>query len=168
MDLIDEILDDWHRERPEIDISGKAVACRLLRCHTFFIAALEKSLAPLGISPNMFSVLVTIRRKGRNAEITAKKIMEEALVTSGATSNLINKLISMRLITKRKAKGKEDSRFVFIKLTPEGRELIDRAMLIQAACERKVTARLSKAENEQLSTLLKKVQQEEVYSYADD
>lgn len=164
MDLIDEILIDWAKQRPDIDCSGKAVVCRVLRCFSNAINALDKSLKPLGISPNDFSVLVTIRRKGPAAEIAVKQVMEEVLVTSGGMTNLLNKLISSKLITKRKGTETEDARSAFIKLTPKGLDLIDKAMVTQAACERKLTQTLSNAEKKQLSNLLKKMQQEE-YSY---
>lgn len=165
MDLIDEIISDWAVQRPDIDCSGKAVVCRILFCFSHYVRALEKSLEPLGITPTIFSILVTIRRKGSQAEITVKKIMEEALVTSGATSNLINKLIELGLVAKRKGTKNEDARSTFIKLTSKGISLIDKAMEIQAACERKLTQKLTSSENKQLSKLLKKMLEEE-YEYA--
>ncbi len=160
-DLIDDILTDWKDQRPDINCSGKAVVCRILRCYTMVIAGLDKSLKPLGISPNDFSVLVTIRRKGPRAEIAVKQIMAEVLVTSGGMTNLLNKLIQLKLITKRKGTTLEDARSAFIKLTPKGLDLIDRAMEVQAACERKLTQALSTTEKKQLSELLKKMLQED-------
>jgi DNA-binding MarR family transcriptional regulator len=122
---------------------------------------LEKVLTPLGITPSIFSILVTIRRKGKKAEITVNKIMEEALMTSGGMSNLLKKTIESGLITKRKGVGDEDSRLTFVKLTPKGILLIDKAMEIQAAMERKFTQKLTTTENKQLSKLLKKMLDEE-------
>ena len=157
MDLIDEILSDWEREKPDIDWSGKAVACRILHTYSAIIAAQESTLKPLGINPTIFSVLVTIRRKGPDAEVTVSKIMQEALVTSGAMSNLINKLANLGYVTKRKASSNEDLRASFIKLTPKGLKTIDKAMIIQAACERRSVQNLNSAEKKQLSNLLKKM-----------
>ncbi len=157
MDIVDEIMSDWTHQRPDIDCSGKVVVCRILRNFSHVIAALEKSLKPLGITPNIFSVLVTIRRKGSQAEVSVKNIMEEVLVTSGAMSNLINRLIELDFITKRKGIEEEDARSAFIKLTPKGLGLIDKAMEIQAACERKLTQTLSDAEKLQLAELLRKM-----------
>lgn len=158
MDLIDEIMADWATQRPDIDCSGKVVVCRILRCFSMMIAALDKALKPLGISPNDFSVLVTIRRKGSQTEIAVKQVMEEVLVTSGGMTNLLNKLIQSGLITKRKGTKEEDARSAFVKLTPKGLNLIDKAMEIQAACERQLTQALSDTEKKQLSALLKKIQ----------
>jgi DNA-binding MarR family transcriptional regulator len=161
MNLIDEIISDWSAQRPDIDCSGKAVVCRILRYYSTIIAALEKSLKPFGITPNIFSVLVTIRRKGPHAEVVVKKIMQEVLVTSGAMSNLLNKLIDADLVTKRRGMEEEDERSAFIKLTPKGLALIDKAMEKQAACERKLTEVLTSIEKQQMSELLKKLLQEE-------
>ena len=161
MSLVGEILEDWALQRPDIDCSGKAVVCSLLQVYSTVVTALEKSLKPFGITPNVFSVLVTIRRKGTNTEVTVKKIMEEALVTSGAMSNLLNKLIKIDLISKRKGAGDEDERASFIKLTPKGLTLIDKAMEAQAACERRITANLNISDKQQLAGLLTKLLPEE-------
>lgn len=164
MDIIDEIISDWTIQRPDIDCSGKVVICRILRSFSKAIAALEKSLKPLGITPNIFSILVTIRRKGTQAEITVKTIMDEVLITSGAMSNLLNRLIELDLISKRRGIEEEDSRSAFIKLTSKGLALIDQAMEVQATCERKLTQTLSNTEKQQLAELLKKMLPED-HSY---
>jgi DNA-binding MarR family transcriptional regulator len=87
--------------------------------------------------------------------------MEEVLVTSGGMSNLLNKLIESKLIIKRKGIDKEDARSAFIKLTPKGLAIVDKAMEVQAACERKLTQALTATEKQQLSKLLKKMGQED-------
>lgn len=160
MDIVDEIISDWATQRPDIDCSGKAVVSRILRSNNIIIAAVAKALKPLDINPTIFSALVTIRRKGPRAEITVKTIVQEALVTSGGASNLLNQLLKLKLITKRKGTQKEDSRSVFVKLTPKGLALIDQAMEIQAAAERKITQNLTATEKRQLTHLLKKIQLE--------
>ena len=163
MDLIDEILSDWAMQRPDINVSGKAVVCRILQVYSYMIAELERSLKLLKITPNIFSVLVTIRRKGPDAELPVKNIMHEVLVTSGGMSNLLNRLIHEDLVIKRKGAEMEDSRSAFIKLTPNGLSVIDKAMEIQAACECKLTQALTSAEKQQLSALLYKIKPEEDY-----
>jgi DNA-binding MarR family transcriptional regulator len=157
IDLINEILVDWAKQRPDIDISGKAVICGVLRCFTNYINTLETALKQFDISPNDFSVLVTIRRKGPKSEIVVKQIMEEVLVTSGGMTNLINKLVQAGLVLKRKGAKKEDARSAFVKLTPRGLDLINNAMEVQAACERKLTYMLSDVEKQQLAELLQKM-----------
>jgi DNA-binding MarR family transcriptional regulator len=72
-------------------------------------------------------------------------------------SNLINRLIELDFITKRKGIEEEDAHSSFIKLTPKGLGLIDKAMEVQAACERKLTQTLSNAEKLQLAELLRKM-----------
>lgn len=159
MDLIDEIITDWSMQRPDIDCSGKAIVCGMLRFYSHYISLLEKALKPLGIASNVFSVLVTIRRKGEQSEMNVKKIIEEVLVTSGGMSNLLGRLIDAELITKRP--DSNDARSMLIKLTPKGLHIVNKAMEIQAACERKLTHSLTEDERQQLSTLLKKIKPEE-------
>ena len=161
MDLVDEIMSDWSKQRPDIDCRGKEVVCRMLRFHSSYISTVEKSLKKLKIAPNVFSVLVTIRRKGAHAEINVKDIIPGVLITSGAMSNLIIRLVNTGLVSK--LQDTLDARSMLVKLTPKGLALIDEAMEIQAACERKLTERLTNDEKSQLSQLLRKVLPEDPY-----
>jgi len=158
MDLVDEIMEDWSKQRADIDCSGKAIICRTLRTHSYYISLLDKALKAVDMAPNVFSVLVTIRRKGETAEINVKKIIDEVLFTSGAMSNLLKRLVNKGYISKRQ--DDNDARSVLVKLTPSGLRLIDKAMEIQAACERKITNELTVNERKQLSELLRKIQPE--------
>ena len=155
MDLIDKILQDWERERPDIDCGGKAVVCRILRLYSIYIDKFEARLKPLAITPNVFSVLVTIRRRGPNAEVNVKDIIDEVLVTSGGMSNLLLRIIKTKLIKKRP--DPKDARSMLIKLTSHGLTIVDKAMEIQAACEREMVNTLTSEENAQLALLLKKL-----------
>ena len=74
-------------------------------------------------------------------------------------SNLITRLINTGLVTKRQ--DTLDARAMLVKLTPKGLKQIDEAMVIQAACERKLTQALSPSERKQLAVLLKKMQVED-------
>jgi len=158
MNLIKEICNDWATQRPDINCSGKAVICSILRIRSNYLCHLEKALKPLGIAPNVFSVLVTLRRKGASAEISVSKIREEVLVSSGGMTNLLNRLINDALISKRACEN--DARCMLVKLTPKGLDIIDKAMEIQASLECKMTAMLTQKENNQLSDLLRKLLEE--------
>lgn len=155
MDLIEEIVSDWSTQRPDIDCSGKEIVGRMLRFYSHYYSTVERALKKLKIAPNVFSVLVTIRRKGVEAEINVKDIIPGVLITSGAMSNLLTRLINKGLVTKRQ--DTLDARAMLVKLTPMGLKLIDEAMEIQADCERKLTQVLSTAERRQLALLLKKI-----------
>lgn len=158
LDLIDEILLDWSAQRPDIDCSGKEIVSRITRFYSRYMTLLERALKPLSLAPNVFSVLVTIRRKGPMASVNVKTIIQEVLITSGAMSNLLNRLIDIGLITK--TPDPEDARSMLVQLTVTGLELIDKAMDIQAACERRLVHTLSLEEKSQLAFLLKNLNQE--------
>lgn len=155
MDLVEEIVSDWSIQRPDIDCSSKEIVGRILRFYSHYLSTLERALKKLKMAPNVFSVLVTIRRKGEDAEINVKDIIPGVLITSGAMSNLLTRLINAGLVTKRQ--DTLDARAMLVKLTPSGLKLIDEAMEIQAACERKLTQTLTPPEKKQLAALLKKI-----------
>ena len=155
--VVDHILEDWSKEMPDETTPAKGVIISLIHCYATVYSSLELLLKPLDITPTIFSALVAIRRSGPDAEIPVKNIMEQALVTSGAASNLINQLIKLDLITKRKANTKEDARSVFVKLTPHGLAFINKLIPIITAWENKITRSLSKPEKSKLTLLLKKI-----------
>ena len=64
MDLIEEIVTDWSIQRPDIDCSSKEIVGRMLRFYSHYLSTAERALKKLNMAPNVFSVLVTIRRKG--------------------------------------------------------------------------------------------------------
>ena len=88
MDLIEEIVSDWSTQRSDIDCSGKEIVGRMLRFYSHY-STVDRALKKLKIAPNVFSVLVTIRRKGIDAEINVKDIIPGVLITSGAMSNVV-------------------------------------------------------------------------------
>ena len=60
----------------------------MLRFYSHY-STVDRALKKLKIAPNVFSVLVTIRRKGIDAEINVKDIIPGVLITSGAMSNVV-------------------------------------------------------------------------------
>lgn len=155
MNLVESIVRDWKVQRPDINCSAKPAMCRLLAVQLRYLSLLEAQLKPLGIAPHVFSVLVTIRRRGPSAEVNVKTIRQEVLVTSGGMSNLLTRLITKGWISKRP--DSDDARSMRIKLTPKGRKLVDTAMEIQAACEHTLMKSLNRHEHKQLESLLQKM-----------
>jgi hypothetical protein len=63
-DAVDVILDQWRRERPDLDLSAMGVLARMSRATRLVEAAVEEVFARHGLRPGEFDVLAALRRSG--------------------------------------------------------------------------------------------------------
>lgn len=152
-DFVDWIIAGWRRERPDINIEGKGIVCRILRLYSLYYKKADFFLNRYDLKPNEFSVLMRLRRAGEGGEMTQKQLLSEVLITSGAMTNLIGRLIKTDLVEKRSSE--EDQREVFIRLTSKGLKIINEAMEVQAKVERDMVRDLKPEDKQELERLLK-------------
>jgi MarR family 2-MHQ and catechol resistance regulon transcriptional repressor len=86
-----------------------------------------RSIAQFGMGMTDFAVLEALLHKG---PLTVKQIGEKVLLTSGSMTAAVDRLAERGLVARRE--DARDRRARIIELTPEGRELIERAF----ACHR--------------------------------
>ena len=154
-DLVDQLLRDWRRERPELDASAMAVVGRILHLGRLLEADANSSLKPIGISYTDLDVLATLRRCGAPYRLTPTVLRKSVLLTSGAMTACLNRLEARGLIVR----GAQDSdrRSLTAALTAKGVKLIDKAIVARfQEAERAVTG-LAAAERAELARLLRKM-----------
>jgi hypothetical protein len=61
-DHVDEILAQWRRERPDLNVAPLGLYGRLFRIVRFSDDTLTKGLAPYGLQPGWFDLLAALRR----------------------------------------------------------------------------------------------------------
>ena len=154
-DHVDEVLEQWKRERPELDSTPVAVVGRLSRLSR----ALEDRLEPVyrehGLDGGLFDVLATLRRQGSPYRLSPRELADASMLTSSGTTKRLDRLEGAGLITRKP--DPDDRRGVLIELTPAGRKLIDAAYPQHMANEDRLLAPLTKAEQRQLAALLRKL-----------
>ena len=87
----------------------------------------SRSISQFGMVPTDFGVLEALLHKG---SLTVKQIGEKVLLTSGSMTAAVDRLEKRGLVIR--SNDDHDRRTRIISLTPEGRELIERAF----ACHR--------------------------------
>jgi MarR family 2-MHQ and catechol resistance regulon transcriptional repressor len=87
----------------------------------------NRSIAQFEMVPTDFGVLEALLHKG---PLTVKQIGEKVLLTSGSMTAAVDRLAARGLVTRND--DARDRRSRIIQLTPQGRELIERAF----ACHR--------------------------------
>jgi DNA-binding MarR family transcriptional regulator len=155
-DGVDLILEQWRRERPDLDPSAIGVVGRISRLARELEARLEPVYREHGLEPGWHDVLATLRRTGPPYRLRPSEFSGALMLTSSGTTKRLDRLEQAGLITR--APDPEDRRGVVITLTGEGRALIDAVTEAHLENERRLLGALSEAERVRLADLLRKLQ----------
>lgn len=149
------MLDQWRRERPEIDAEGMALVPRVLRLAHLYDAEMARVSHSFGLRPGWLDALSALRRIGPPHRMSASELAGWVLLSSGGMTNRLDRMEEAGLVRRRP--DPSDRRGVLVELTPRGREVIDAA--IDAHLElyaELVGAALTKAEQRTFIELLRK------------
>ncbi|MGC7098425.1 MarR family winged helix-turn-helix transcriptional regulator [Amycolatopsis lurida] len=152
-DNVDWRLDQWRTERPDLDPGPMGVVARIQRANRLLERELRENFARFDLQLWEFDVLGTIRRCGPPFRLTAGQLVEATMVTSGAITNRIDRLVTRGLVSREVDPA--NRRSVLISLTERGRELIDRVVVDHIELEAKLLHDLSGGDQEQLAGLLR-------------
>jgi DNA-binding MarR family transcriptional regulator len=112
----------------------------------------RETLAPLALEPREFGLL---RAVGAAEGQSQQAIGERLAIPPSRMVAFVDALEARSLLERRH--NPLDRRTRALHLTPSGRELLDRALVLAAGLERHLCAQLSAAEREQLLELLGRV-----------
>lgn len=154
-DLVDDILDQWSAERPELDSAPLGVVIRVMTLYRSFLRQATAALEPLELELWEYDVLSALRRQGRPYSLPATRLARETELSSGAMTNRIDRLQNRDLV--RREPDETDRRGVNVFLTSEGLRLIDRAIQFRLDAARESLRGLDGKDQKQLANLLRKV-----------
>jgi DNA-binding MarR family transcriptional regulator len=152
LDHVGRIQAEWHRERPDLDVSPQGVIGRLHRVGVLLSDQLNAVYQRFGLSEGEFDVLAALRRAGDPFERAPGELAAFTMVTTGAMTKRLDRLETAGLVTRRPSAA--DGRGRVVALTPAGRALIDEAFAAHMRNEHRVLADLSPTEAAQLEELL--------------
>ena len=151
-DHVARIQADWARERPALDVSPQGVIGRLHR----LAAALTQELVSVyrrhGLGEGEFDVLAALRRAGAPYERAPGELAQFTMVTTGAMSKRLDRLVEAGLVTRRISE--RDARARVVALTEQGLTVIDRAFTEHMANEHRLLEGLSPIEIQTLEAIL--------------
>jgi DNA-binding MarR family transcriptional regulator len=155
VDSIEPLLHAWRRERPDLESWPFAIFGRIWRLSASLVGDAEHWLAPIGLTFESFSVIVTLRRGGDPFEMNPTALYRESLLSSGAITNRIDRVEAQGLV--RRLPDPNDRRGTIVRLTPKGRALADRAIKLHFEALAELIGGIDKAERAQLALLLGKL-----------
>lgn len=154
MDKVDRILEQWHRECPDLDVSSMSLIGRFKRISQHLSVEMSKTFADHGLNMASFDVLATLRRTGPPYALSPNDLMASTMVTSGTMTNRIDQLVKAGLV--ERVRNPEDRRSVAVTLSEKGFSVIDAALKDHVKTQNKLTSSLSEAEHKKLNALLRK------------
>ena len=154
-DVVDQLLEDWRWERPDLDAAPMAVVGRILHLANRLEARANEALKAASLSYTDLDVLATLRRSGSPYRLTPTVLCRSVLLTSGAMTACLDRLEARGLLTREPEAG--DRRSLAAMLTDRGRDLADTAIGLRFAEAGAAVAALSPEEREQLAGLLRKL-----------
>lgn len=152
-DQVDEIVDQWNRERPDVDVSGMAIIGRITRLSQTIRPRLNAVFATHDLESWEFDVLATLLRNGPPHQLTPGELLDSMMITSGAMTNRLKRL-EQRGFVERSA-SPADGRQVLVTLTAAGLAKVDAALVDHAANEAEIVGALTPRQQDQLVTLLR-------------
>ncbi|MFD3651882.1 MarR family winged helix-turn-helix transcriptional regulator [Streptomyces sp. NPDC058620] len=151
------MIEDWARERPELDTTPLEVLARLhrsfLRCSTRLTTSIDRH----GLSVAGFDVLTALRRSGAPYRLTAGQLADSGLVSSAGVTLRIDRLGKDGLIVRER--DADDRRVVYSRLTDKGLATVDTVFAEHLDNERRMLGGLSPSECRRLARLLRKLEE---------
>ena len=157
-DIIDELVEQWRSERPELGdeaYEAMSTVARLLRVGLVITPLLERVFTERGLGKGEFDVLATLRRQGAPFTMTPSTLARLLLLSPGAMTNRLDRLESAGHV--RRAHDPHNRRSVLVTLTADGRRLADEALEAHLENEQTLLAALTPAERRRLDTALRQL-----------
>ncbi len=130
---------DGMRERlaelyPELDTSAFGLTGRVLRLAQAFERHRAEHLKQFDLAPGDFDVMATIRRIEGDTGVNPGTLLQSVLITSGGLTKRLDRLEAAGWLARHPDPG--DRRATLVRLTPQGRELLDQALQSLLTSER--------------------------------
>lgn len=152
-DHVDRIVETWASRRADLDLSPMHVVGRIQRLSALWDTYLRAPFAAAGLCAGDFDVLAALRRLGEPT--TPGDLSTALLVTAGATTKRVDRLISRGLASRSVAPG--DGRSRLVELTAEGIALADSLIATHVHNEMTLVSCLNAEERDTLRTLLQRL-----------
>jgi DNA-binding MarR family transcriptional regulator len=152
-DGVDRILEQWARERPELDTEAMGIFGRIYRIARASGDAMEATYGRFGITRADFDVLATLRRSGEPFALTPSALTGALMLTSGGITGRVDRLERAGLVAR--SPSPTDRRALLVTLTPAGQGVVDKAVVAGLETQRSLLAALPPARRRELDGLLR-------------
>lgn len=164
-DAIDQLVEQWNRERPDLDVSPTHVLQRITRLYLLQSASFAEVFGRFGITFGEYEVLAALTRSGPPHRLKPGELVGALVLSSGAVTNRIDRVEAAGLV--ERLPDPDDRRGTLVALTARGRAVVDEALRAHLANEERLLSGLSGGDREQLTQLLRKLLVSEAFTALD-
>ena len=157
-DYVDQMLEEWGRERPDLDLSPLGIFGRISRVSRHFDREISKKFRAEGMTTWAFYVLAALARSGAPYQMTPTDLYRSLLVSSGVMTNRIARLERMGLV--KRVPDPADGRGVGVALTAKGKRAVNVAIEHHNQNEHEMLSPLTPGEREAMASSLRKLLRE--------
>ncbi|WP_026924521.1 MarR family winged helix-turn-helix transcriptional regulator [Glycomyces arizonensis] len=154
-DAVDRIVEQWHRELPDLELESMALFGRVHRVSQKLRAMLGRAHGEYALGRGEFDVLASIRRSGEPFILSPKQIGATLMLSSGGLTGRLDKLESAGYI--ERLPDPDDRRGLKVKMTDRGRAAIESAVRAGLVVQDEALSVLSADERRTLDALLRKL-----------
>jgi DNA-binding MarR family transcriptional regulator len=154
-DAVDRMLEQWKRERPDLDVTATGVFGRISRIAALVEQSMDRVFEPHALTVADFVVLAALRRSGEPYRLTPTALSRSMMVSSGGTTKRLDRLEARGLI--RRDRDPADRRGTLVTLTDAGLAAIDTAESENVQNEKRLLAPLTRTQRNTLAQLLREL-----------
>ncbi|WP_460999471.1 MarR family winged helix-turn-helix transcriptional regulator [Streptomonospora sediminis] len=129
-DVVDDILDSWRTELPEIAGLPLELFKRAARLTALLDHQTGAQLDRMNLTRAEFDILATLRRAPAPHRLLPSELSQRLLLSSGGTSNVLRRLIDSALVERHA--NASDRRSSWVQLTDRGIEVAEQAVRMTA------------------------------------
>ncbi|WP_336208663.1 MarR family winged helix-turn-helix transcriptional regulator [Nonomuraea sp. LPB2021202275-12-8] len=152
-DAMDLVLEQWRRERPDLDLSALGVFGRIARLTRVVEAAVEEVFERHGLRQGEFDVLSALRRTGPPYTMIPSELSAALMMSRAGMTNRLDRLEAAGLV--ERSLDPADRRSFRIALTARGREVIDETLTEHAANLARISAGLDREDAATLTRIVR-------------
>lgn len=152
-DSVDHILDQWRRERPDLDLSAMGVFGRLAQVARVVEGRVEEVLNRHGLRSGDFDVLAALRRSGPPYTLIPSELSDMVMMSRAGMTSRLDRLEAAGLV--ERSLDPADRRSFKITLSEKGREVIDATLADHAANLARLASGLAPKDAVMLDRLLR-------------
>jgi DNA-binding MarR family transcriptional regulator len=152
---VDELMTKWRAELPEALAPGTEFSKRVTLLAAALGEATRVTVNGFDLTGADFDVLAALRRNGKPHRLKANELSRALLLSTGGTSNVVNRLVSRGLVEREPDQA--DGRSTYVRLTSRGRSLAEEVTLANTKAHEKVLASIPAGLLEQATAVMREV-----------
>lgn len=153
--LLSRIEQDWRRIRPDLDAAPMLTGLLLDRLGSAFARHVEQTYTDEGINSSNWDLLLTLLRSAPAQGLTHTELSEMTAISGPSMTNRVTRLLDKGLV--ERVVSAKDRRSALVRLSPQGRELVERLLPEHIEREQQALSVLTAGEIDALTRIALKI-----------